>query len=64
MIGLAARLLLDLGRVQKRGHDGGRADAYGYARLYQFRPAFFGRLVSFVGHGAVSMAFGGALEAA
>lgn len=64
---LAARLLLDLGRVEQRGHDCGRADSYRDSRFHQLVAALFIRLIEIVvtvAHGATSMAFGGALEVA
>ena len=61
---LAARLLLDLGGVEKRGDDRCRSDSNGNARLYEFRPALFARfVVIFVGHGPLSMGIRRRLEA-
>lgn len=64
---LTARLLLDLGRVEQRGHDCSRADSYRDARFYQLIAALFIRLIEIVvavAHNPISMAFGGALEVA
>lgn len=60
---LGARLLLDLGRVQKRGDDRGRADPDRHACLHKFRTPFFVRAVAFVVHARISMAFAAGLEA-
>ena len=67
MKGLPARLLLDLGRVEERSHDGGRSDSDGDARLHQLlTPLFVGlfEIVVLIGHGQISMAFGAAREVA
>lgn len=64
---LPSRLLLDLRGVKQRSDDGRRADAHGDSGFDQFCPAFFVRFVEIVvvvAHARVSMAFGGALEAA
>jgi hypothetical protein len=61
---LAARLLLDLRRVEQRGDDGRRADPDSDARLHQFGAALFVRAVGVVAvvHSQFSMVFGAALE--
>ena len=49
---LAARLLLDLGRVQQRGDDRGRADADGHTCLHELLSPLLAGWIMFavVGH--------------
>ena len=64
MTRLTFRLLLDLGRIKKRGDDGRGADADRNSGFHEFRPPFLAGSFIFVTHQLISMAFGGALEAA
>jgi len=56
---LAARFLLDLGRVKQRRDDGRRADSNRYAGLHQLVTALLVGRVGLVrvAHPALSMAF-------
>ena len=66
---LVARLFLDLGGVEQRRDDRGRANSDGYPRFDQLGSALFARFVSIVvavaiAHGQRSMAFNAGWEAA
>jgi len=53
MRGLRARLLLDLGRVEQRAHNRGRADSDRDARPDEFRAPLIVRVVPVVSHASL-----------
>ena len=66
MTALGPRLLLDLGRVEQRRDDRGRADSHGHSGLHQLGASLLVGpvVVVAVAHAGLSMAFLAGWEAA